>query len=170
MRHGQRLFRPDNKEDRHACFCTCFVAVDSMVYEYTRPRGPIAAMYSSPGPCYGLPGLVGQEHHDPRSSHCRGPAYLFGVRHSGLTSDSSPGPCYLPDSKTYRNGRDGSPHYSLYARHRHQSAFLTPGPGTYRPEDSAPTARQPSAPAYSFGVRYQDRSIDSSPGLYIAYF
>jgi len=132
MRHGQRLFRPDNKEDRHACFCTCFVAVDSMVYEYTRPRGPIAAMYSSPGPCYGLPGLVGQEHHDPRSSHCRGPAYLFGVRHSGLTSDSSPGPCYLPDSKTYRNGRDGSPHYSLYARHRHQSAFLT---GDLEPTD-----------------------------------
>lgn len=42
------------------------------MYDYTRPRGPIAAMYSSPGPCYGLPGLVGQREHDPRSVHFKG--------------------------------------------------------------------------------------------------
>jgi len=139
-----------------------------MVYKYTKPRGPIAAMYSSPGPCYGLPGLVGQDHHDPRSSYCRGPAYLFGIRHSGLTSDSSPGPCHRPTSKTYRNGPDGSPHYSLSARYRDPAtAFLTPGPGTYSPEDSAPTGMQPSAPAYSFGMRYQqNRSAVSTPGSY----
>ena len=62
-----------------------------MVYKYTKPRGPLAATYSSPGPCYGLPGLVGQQHHDPRSLYCRGPAFVFGTRHSGLTADSSPG-------------------------------------------------------------------------------
>jgi len=98
------------------CFMKYCSQFGSMVYKYTKPRGPIAAMYSSPGPCYGLPGLVGQQHHDPRSSHCRGPAYPFGVRHTGLTCDSSPGPCYLPDPKTYRNGRDGSPRYSLSVR------------------------------------------------------
>ena len=32
----------------------------TMVYEYTKPRMPIAAMYASPGPCYGLPSLVGR--------------------------------------------------------------------------------------------------------------
>ena len=88
-----------------------------MVYKYTRPRGPIAAMYSSPGPCYALPGLVGHQCHDPRSSHCRGPAFPFGLRHSGLSGDNSPGPSYFPGSKTYRDGRDGAPHYSMSARH-----------------------------------------------------
>jgi len=135
-----------------------------MVYKYTKPRGPIAAMYNSPGPCYGLPDLIGQQHHDPRSSYYRGPAYVFGVRHSGLTCDSSPGPCYLPDAKTYHNGRDGSPHYSLSARHRRKPVFETPGPGAYSPEASALTARQPSPPAYSFGTRHTSRSNDSAPG------
>jgi hypothetical protein len=65
-----------------------------MVYNYTKPRGPIAAMYSSPGPCYGLPGLVGQKTHDPRSLHNKGPAYPFGVRHGKFKDDCSPGPCY----------------------------------------------------------------------------
>jgi len=139
-----------------------------MVYKYTKPRGSIAAMYSSPGPCYGLPGLVGQQYHDPRSSYYRGPAYPFGVRHTGLTCDSSPGPCYLLDPKTYRDGRDRSPHYSLSARHRDQRIFQTPGPGAYRPEASAPTTRQPSPPAYSFGTRHLSHSADSTPGLYKA--
>ena len=67
-----------------------------MVYNYTKPRGPIAAMYSSPGPCYGLPGLVGQKSHDPRSVHNKGAAYPFGVRHGKFRDDCSPGPCYYP--------------------------------------------------------------------------
>jgi len=140
-----------------------------MVYKYTKPRGPIAAMYSSPGPCYGLPGLVGQQEHDPRSLYCRGPAFHFGIRHSGLTCDSSPGPCYLPDSKLCRDGRAGSPGYSLSARHRPRTTFQTPGPAAYSPESSAPTARQPSAPAYSFGTRHrhQNRSSDFTPGTSI---
>ena len=42
------------------------------MYEYTKPRKPIAAMYNSPGPCvYGLPTLVGREKHDPRSVHSK---------------------------------------------------------------------------------------------------
>ena len=139
--------------------------VDSMVYKYTIPRGPIAAMYSSPGPCYALPDLLGYEHHDCRSSHYRGPAYSFGLRHFQLASNSGPGPRYLPDSKTYRNGRDGSPHYSLSSRHPGHPSFVTPGPGTYSPESSAPTGRQSSPPAYSFGTRHHSRSSDSTPGL-----
>lgn len=47
----------------------------------TRPRAPIAAMYNSPGPCYLLPTLVGQQHHDYRSVHIKKPAWAFGVRH-----------------------------------------------------------------------------------------
>ena len=54
-------------------------------YNYTKPRGPVAAMYSSPGPCYALPGLVGQPNHDPRSVHNKGPSYPFGIRHGKLS-------------------------------------------------------------------------------------
>ena len=79
-----------------------------MAYEYTRPRGPIAAMYSSPGPVYQLPTLTGARTHDPRSVHGRGPTWLFGIRHGKLTEDCSPGPAtLLPDFKVkIANGRN----------------------------------------------------------------
>ena len=53
-------------------------------YVPTRPRCPIAAMYNSPGPCYSLPGLVGQPQHDTRSVHRKYPAWAFGIRHGKL--------------------------------------------------------------------------------------
>lgn len=89
-----------------------------MVYQATVPRGPIAAMYGSPGPIYVLPGLVGQPRHDPRSVHSKAPAYPFGKRHGKFADDCSPGPAHLPHAKIYRNGMDGSPHYSLYGRRK----------------------------------------------------
>ncbi|KAK6985347.1 outer dense fiber protein 3-B [Biomphalaria glabrata] len=73
-----------------------------MVYEYTKPRCPIAAMYSSPGPAYGLPTLVGEKFHDPRSVHVKYPAYSFGVRHGKFKDDSGPGPCYYPNPKVHK--------------------------------------------------------------------
>ena len=136
-----------------------------MVYNYTKPRGPIAAMYSSPGPCYALPGLVGQPRHDPRSVHYKGPAYPFGIRHGKFKDECSPGPTYYPSPKIYRDGQDGTPHYSLYSRPRDSTLFKTPGPGAYSPEKSGPTARQ-SPPAYSFGTRHRGRKTDNVPGKY----
>lgn len=134
-----------------------------MVYNYTKPRGPIAAMYGSPGPCYGLPTLVGQPGHDPRSVHQKGPAYPFGTRHGKWSESCSPGPCYLPDRKIYRTGRDGTPHYSLYSRSREHTGFKTPGPGAYAPESSGPTSKR-MPPAYSFGARHRSLSSDDTPG------
>ncbi len=87
-----------------------------MVYNYTKPRGPIAAMHGSPGPCYALPGMTGHPTHDPRSVHNKAPAYSFGTKHGKLVEDASPGPCHLPEAKVYRYGADGTPHYSLYSR------------------------------------------------------
>lgn len=134
-----------------------------MVYNYTKPRGPIAAMYSSPGPCYGLPGLVGQKTHDPRSVHHKGSAYPFGVRHGKFRDDCSPGPCYYPNPKVYRDGNDGTPHYSLYSRQRDGTMFKVPGPGAYSPEGVGPTAHF-RHPAYSFGTRHRNRRTDNTPG------
>ncbi|PAA83674.1 hypothetical protein BOX15_Mlig011674g1, partial [Macrostomum lignano] len=133
----------------------------TMVYNYTKPRGPIAAMYSSPGPKYMLPSLVGQPHHDPRSVHNRGPAYPFGLRHGKFKDESSPGPCYLP--LTYRDGKDGSPHYSLYGRPKDGTLFSAPGPGAYKPESTNKEVYS-RAPAYSFGLRHHQFRTDNTPG------
>lgn len=133
-----------------------------MVYNYTKPRGPIAAMYSSPGPCYQLPGLTGQNTHDPRSVHGKGPAYPFGVRHGKFRDDCSPGPMYYPNTKYSRNGMDGTPHYSLYSRQKDGQQFKTPGPGAYSPEASGPSAHY-RHPTYQFGIRHRSKRTDNTP-------
>jgi len=133
-----------------------------MVYNYVKPRGPIAAMYGSPGPCYGLPGLCGQRQHDPRSVHRKGPAYPFGLRHGKFTDDCSPGPAYNVSAKIYRDGKDGTPHYSLYSRPKDSTMFRTPGPGAYAPESSGPMAYY-HHPEYSFGTRHRQRRSDNTP-------
>lgn len=134
-----------------------------MVYNATKPRMPIMAMYSSPGPCYALPGIIGQKTHDPRSVHYKGPAYAFGIRHGKFRDDCSPGPCYLPDAKQFRDGKDGTPHYSLYGRPRDLKTFCTPGGPAYRPEEAGEMTKH-RAPAYSFGNRHRHRRTDSCPG------
>jgi hypothetical protein len=131
-----------------------------MVYNYTKPRGPIAAMYSSPGPCYGLPTLVGQQHHDPRSVHGKGPAYPFGIRHGQSANNCSPGPCHQLDPKYTRTGKAGTPSYSLYSRCHELKGFQTPGPAGYDGEKPM----QRNAPKYSFGTRHNLRSSDNTPG------
>ncbi|CAL1542956.1 unnamed protein product [Lymnaea stagnalis] len=129
----------------------------------TKPRGPIAAMYNSPGPCYALPTLVGQPGHDFRSVHQKKPAWVFGIRHGKFQDDCSPGPCYLPTSKYYRDGPDGTPHYSLHDRHKDLTSFKTPGPGAYKPESAGAQAVK-CPPKYSFGLRHRSRRTDDTPG------
>merc|ERR1711976_769252 len=110
----------------------------TMLYNYTKARGPIAAMFGSPGPCYALPGMTGHPNHDPRSVHNKNPAYSFGIKHGKLVDDASPGPCHLPQAKIYRHGADGTPHYSLYSRPKELTQFKVPGPGAYSPERAGP--------------------------------
>ena len=132
-------------------------------YNYTKPRGPVSAMYGTPGPAvYQLPGLMGQTTHDPRSSHSKAPAYPFGVRHGKYKDDCSPGPCHHLDSKYYRDGKDGTPQYSLYSRPKDCTQFRTPGPGAYSPESSGPMSKY-EAPKYSFGTRGKYRRLDNTP-------
>ncbi|KAI3386294.1 hypothetical protein SNEBB_007635 [Seison nebaliae] len=132
-------------------------------FEPTVPRGPIAAMYSSPGPCYDLPGIVGSNKHDPRSVHPKAAAYSFGGKNGKWKNDCSPGPIYLPHEKIYKNGRDGTPQYSLYSRPKDMKLFKTPGPGSYAPEKGGEQSKL-RYPAYSFGVRHRSRTTDNNPG------
>ncbi|XP_028813420.1 ciliary microtubule associated protein 1B [Denticeps clupeoides] len=126
-----------------------------------RPRGPIAALYSSPGPKYALPGTVGIQLHDPRK--LKYPAFSFGTRHQQLRSDGSPGPGYLVASNITRLGRDGTPSYSLYSRPKEPRLFQTPGPGRYSPE-KAVNFTACSSPAYSLSARTKGFRHDQTPG------
>lgn len=131
---------------------------------YPNRRGPIAAEYNSPGPAYGLPKLVGQKEHDPRSTKPRGPAYSFGIRHAAFTSESSPGPCYLPNSKYSNKGPSGEPHYSIYGRTKGlDSTENVPGPGEY---DVTKATMQvyPTGPRAPIGFRQDERRVDQTPG------
>ncbi|NXN19563.1 ODF3A protein, partial [Indicator maculatus] len=108
-----------------------------------RPRGPIAALYGSPGPKYGLPTNVGYHLHDP--SRVRAPAYSFGIRGCQQTLPRSPGPAYLlPPGTTFR-GPPGTPAFSIYSRPRDLLPPETPGPVPPMPT-SVPTSEPSSAP------------------------
>lgn len=139
-----------------------------MVYNYTKPRGPVAAMYSSPGPCYALPGLIGQNNHDPRSNYSRASQWSFGIKHAHFSSENSPGPCYFPDSKCLRTGKDGAPNYSLSSRHKDVIIFSNPGPGAYsiRNGDNSVYFK---APAYSLNSRNKEFKIDNGPGRFLRF-
>jgi hypothetical protein len=135
-----------------------------MVYKKTVPRGPISAMYSTPGPAYQLPGIIGGNQHDPRSVHNKAPAYSFGLKHGKFSDDASPGPKYYPSSKIFRDGKDGTPSYSLYSRHLDKGRFNPPGPGQYTPENAKVMESVfLKAPQYSFGSRHALRGTDNTP-------
>jgi len=104
-------------------------------YNYTRPRGPISAMYASPGPCYMLPTLTGYILHDPRSVHPMAPAWIIGAKISERYDRPGPGPAgYLPDPKMLNSGWDGAPHWSICTLVKPLVPFNVPGPPHYKRE------------------------------------
>ncbi|XP_064634345.1 ciliary microtubule associated protein 1A-like isoform X2 [Lineus longissimus] len=129
----------------------------------TTPRGPCAAIGSNPGPgAYGLPTLVGQPKHDPRSTKNRNPAFPFGTRHGKLVDECGPGPAHYPDAKITRYGADGTPHYTLKDRTALARPANNPGPGSYSPEKAGQQAHF-HAPQFSFGARNKNRGQDKTP-------
>ncbi|XP_004610838.1 outer dense fiber protein 3B [Sorex araneus] len=123
-----------------------------------RPRGPIAALYSGPGPKYMLPPNTGYALHDP--SRARAPAFTFGSRLPTMSAPCGPGPGYLVPPRMTARGRDGTPAFSIYGRPRATTAFCTPGPGRYRPELAGNVA-YPSAPRYTLAPRNWGLRVDT---------
>lgn len=134
-----------------------------MVYNYTKPRGPVAAMYTGPGPVYALPTLVGQTHHDPRSVHERGPAYPFGLRHLDNSNGCGPGPAYHPD-RLYRTGKEQTPAYTLVGRPRDFTQQKSPGPMDYSTDKQSLLSAHSRPPSYSFGLKRRELNADQTPG------
>ncbi|GAA6228993.1 outer dense fiber protein 3-like [Lates japonicus] len=126
-----------------------------------KPRGPIAALYGSPGPKYALPGLTGVFKHDP--TKYKAPMFSCGKRYDKSSSDCSPGPRYLIPSNITRAGRDGTPAFSLHSRPKQPELFQAPGPGHYSPERSRKSVFR-SPPAYSLSGRSKDMTTNQTPG------
>lgn len=126
-----------------------------------RPRGPIMAHYTSPGPKYMLPGSTGHPEHDVRKN--RYPAYSFGARTKLIDGENSPGPIYKLEKYLTRHGNDGTPVYSLYPKIEPLRKFNVPGPGTYSPEKGGPQSRH-MAPIYSLHDRTKLAKSSNSPG------
>ena len=64
----------------------------------------------------------------------------------------------------YRDGLDGTPHYSMTARRYPLKPFNNPGPGRYKPESGFPCSIHPTAPSYSLRDRTKLRQLDRTPG------
>ncbi|XP_023558306.1 outer dense fiber protein 3B isoform X1 [Octodon degus] len=127
-----------------------------------RPRGPIAALYSGPGPKYKLPPNTGYLLHDP--SRPRAPAFTFGLRLPAGQTTCGPGPGYLVPPRMTARGTDGCPAYSIQGRLRPSAPFCTPGPGRYFPERSG-NATYPSAPRHTIAPRnWGVRGWHQTPG------
>ncbi|XP_071590426.1 ciliary microtubule associated protein 1B isoform X2 [Heliangelus exortis] len=126
-----------------------------------RPRGPIAALYGSPGPKYGLPPALGYHLHD--ISRHRAPAYSFGRKEDIAGKERSPGPVYMLPPKTTARGRDFSPAFSIHSRPQDLSLHQTPGPGRYNLEPSNKVVF-PTPPAYTLRSRTRHFSGPQTPG------
>uniref|UniRef100_A0AAY5EJ67 Tripartite motif containing 35-30 n=1 Tax=Electrophorus electricus TaxID=8005 RepID=A0AAY5EJ67_ELEEL len=100
-----------------------------------KPRGPIAALYSSPGPKYALPGATGVNDHDPRK--WKAPAYSFGPAAYMLPSLVGPNTV----------NKRSAPNFSLTGRTKK---------GSFYEDLQKVTMTRPQAPRFSFGVPHSE--------------
>ena len=131
-----------------------------MVYQYTKPRRPVMASFSGPGPCYAMPGLTGDRmKHDPRSAHLKGPAYTIASRsYQPWSEDIGPGPAYDTRPKSSHTG------CTMVGRPRTpKHAFQTPGPGAYNWEKRE-TMSSYRAPTFHFGLKNKGSKLERRPG------
>ncbi|XP_028592391.2 ciliary microtubule associated protein 1A [Podarcis muralis] len=124
-----------------------------------RPRGPVMAQYSSPGPKYNIPGATGYISHIPTKR--KAPAYsMYGAKPPS-SKDRVPGPYDVQGYMTNR-GRQSAPSYTMGGRFRVKKE-VTPGPASYSPEKSRKIIYQ-NAPAHSLSFRTRGYKVDATPG------
>uniref|UniRef100_A0A3Q0QP28 Tripartite motif containing 35-30 n=1 Tax=Amphilophus citrinellus TaxID=61819 RepID=A0A3Q0QP28_AMPCI len=115
-----------------------------------KPKGPIAALYGSPGPKYALPGLTGVSKHDP--TKYKAPVFSLGARPKEVNTNLSPGPIYMIPSNITREGQSGTPAFSLHSRPKEPKFFKPPGPGQYSPDHSEKLTFRSAPVTFVFGV------------------
>ncbi|KAM6075553.1 ciliary microtubule associated protein 1A-like [Chlamydotis macqueenii] len=128
-----------------------------------RPRGPVAAQFTGPGPKYSIPGTTGYRDHNPTKT--KAPAYTFRGAGSLVTESCSPGPRYYVQSSITRNGKYVAPAQPICGRHKIRTE-VTPGPSDYS-ADEADKHRYRRAPAHSMVFRHETKDERSpGPGTY----
>ncbi|XP_032065416.1 outer dense fiber protein 3 [Thamnophis elegans] len=124
-----------------------------------RPRGPIMAQYTSPGPKYCIQGATGYVSHIPTKR--KAPAYsMYGAKPPS-SKDNVPGPYFVQGTVTNRGIKTG-PSYSLSGR-TETKVETTPGPACYSP-DKAKKVIYKASPMHSMGYRTHGGKVDSTPG------
>ncbi|XP_006164547.1 outer dense fiber protein 3 [Tupaia chinensis] len=130
-----------------------------------RPRGPIMALYSSPGPKYLIPPTTGFMKHTP--TKLRAPAYSFRgaptLRPAAYMLPVVMGP--------HTVGKVSQPSYSIKGRSKlggfSDDLHKTPGPAAYRQTDVQVTKFK--APQYTMAARVEppgDKTLKPGPGAH----
>ncbi|XP_033930003.1 outer dense fiber protein 3-like [Melopsittacus undulatus] len=127
------------------------------------PRGPITALYISPGPKYGLPSSISFLAHAP----CR-------PRAPGAAAAAGPGPRVPGALGQHRPRQLPEPPSSICGRPRDPLPFSTPGPGRYLVQPHGPRllpepphpARGRAADTSTVGTFYEDLCKNPGPGRY----
>uniref|UniRef100_A0A8C6YPF6 ODF3A protein n=1 Tax=Nothoprocta perdicaria TaxID=30464 RepID=A0A8C6YPF6_NOTPE len=94
-----------------------------------RPRGPVMAQFTGPGPKYSIPGTTGYLKHDPTKRQA--PAYSFSGAKPPVKDGCSPGPCYYVKPSMTKTGKYVAPGYVMSGRPK-VTVEVTPGPGDKR--------------------------------------
>ncbi|KER24641.1 hypothetical protein T265_07739 [Opisthorchis viverrini] len=132
-------------------------------YPYTKPRGPIGAMYKSPGPIYMLPPLIGEKDHDMRSTFIKAPSYSLAKMLKTQDYDQSPGPAaYAQNSKMTNTGDVFSPKYTITGMKPPLKFGFGPGPADYNVDPGSKLVF-PMAPSYQMGQMLRSLKTDGTP-------
>ncbi|XP_029646487.1 outer dense fiber protein 3-B-like [Octopus sinensis] len=131
----------------------------------TKPRRPVYASYTNPGPYYKMNPLLGDKGHDKNSLFPKRPAYYIGLRTQRRMITDTPGPCYLLDNPlVYRDGMKSTPKYSIKSRRDDHNVDKTPAPGDYDViKCTLSGAVYPSQPRCIFGKSSFRRVPDDTP-------
>ncbi|XP_049683113.1 outer dense fiber protein 3-like [Accipiter gentilis] len=125
-----------------------------------RPRGPIMAQFTSPGPKYSIPGTTGYLVHNPTKT--KAPAYTFQRAKPPGTDSCSPGPRYYVQPSITRNGKYVAPAQHM-GRLPKIMTEVTPGPSDYS-TDKANQHLYKCVPSPSMAFRHKAFKTSETPG------
>ncbi|GAB0187579.1 outer dense fiber protein 3-like [Grus japonensis] len=125
-----------------------------------RPRGPILAQFTSPGPKYSIPGTTGYLAHNPTKT--KAPAYTLRGAKPPMTDSSSPGPRYYVQPSITRHGKHTAPAQHICGLPKVKTE-ITPGPSDYS-TDKADKHLYQCAPVQSMAFRHKALKTNQSPG------
>nr|KAF6398520.1 outer dense fiber of sperm tails 3 [Molossus molossus] len=141
-----------------------------------RPRGPIMALYSSPGPKYLIPPTTGDYFPEKSTKYVfdSAPSHSISARTKTFRVDSTPGPAayMLPVVMgPHAVGKVSQPSFSIKGRSKlggfSDDLHKTPGPAAYHQSNMQVTKLR--APQYTIAARVEppgDKTLKPGPGAH----